>query len=474
MDETGYSTGCDPSATEPKPATAVKKATLGLACLASLAGQGFLAYKLHLNAEDFFDIERGLGTSSSSSSSSRRLDRDASSRGSSVAGVKSQHGGSSARRLADVPEDASGLSGTGSPSYRRAPTSSEWQTLAMSAVALTALQIAFIQLARPIFSMIITKQRQWSVDSYEMRVQRAAHACFKLFYHFASAVAWIHLLRNESWSKEWAVVRAFSRLIEETNPLYFFQEIVNAAWEPLPHVATFWADPADVSEDVRWLYLVSAGYLVSELVLIFPERARSDFLEMLLHHTIAIGLACFSFVCGFLRPGILVLFLHCLSDVSIYTSRMTVDFQWTALIAVCFVVLCVNFFWLRLCIFPLVVVRSVFMDCSLYLADEPRVELIKPFGIMLSVLGTLHWYWSFMIARSGYNFAKTGQARDLASQLSAFNLRKLSSSTALMTDQYLFLMIRFTVLKLICFRTNSVSTDDPQRYHALFTPSLKI
>lgn len=50
--------------------------------------------------------------------------------------------------------------------------------------------------------------------------------------------------------------------------------------------------------------------------------------------------------------------------------------------------------------------------------------------MMLSVLVMLHWYWWCMIVRTGWNFAKTGQARDLASQFSVLNLKRFRSSSS--------------------------------------------
>ncbi|CAD7950105.1 unnamed protein product [Amoebophrya sp. A120] len=298
----------------------------------------------------------------------------------------------------------------------------------------TVVQVLFSYVVRPLFFAIIQKQRHWSEESYEMRVSRATSACFKFFYHLACVTYWVYLLTKESWSTDWPMIACF----RQSDPRCFVTDVARGMWRSNGKTgrneleerfwANFWKEPAMVGDEVKWFYVAATGYLISEMILIFPERARSDFLEMCLHHTIAIGLSLFSYGCGFIRIGSLVMFVHTLSDVSIYLSRTTVDVRSTGVVAVCFVALCLSFFWLRLCVFPLVLVRSAFLDGPRYLVNPVDSELIRPFCLMLSVLVMLHWYWWCMIVRSGWNFARTGQARDLASQLSVFNLKRLSSA----------------------------------------------
>lgn len=291
--------------------------------------------------------------------------------------------------------------------------------VALYTIAFCALQVGFRFFCLGIFYNLIERRKQWELRMYEQKVQRACNGCFKLFYHSWVFVQWHRLISPHPWGQ------------------------LATPWEPLRQlpVAELWTKPYEVSDEIKWFYRFVTGYLWSELVLLLccdGHGSRSEFMEMSLHHTISIGLTVASYVAGYIKIGILVMYVHNVSDVFIYLSRTTVDVRSTLFVAVCFTLLCGSFFFYRLYLFPLTLFRSIFLDARHYIVKDPvllgegtadasgmtssAILVWQYFVVMVGILCMLHWHWFCLILRSGLNFARTGEAKDLASSLSIGNL----------------------------------------------------
>lgn len=62
--------------------------------------------------------------------------------------------------------------------------------------------------------------------------------------------------------------------------------------------------------DVYWYYMVEMGFYVSLLLSLCMDARRKDFLQMILHHLVTLGLVAFSWATNLVRIGALVLCLH--------------------------------------------------------------------------------------------------------------------------------------------------------------------
>lgn len=80
--------------------------------------------------------------------------------------------------------------------------------------------------------------------------------------------------------------------------------------------------------DLQLLYVVQmAHYLHGTYATLFLEAWRSDTFALLLHHVVTLSLLTFSFIYRFMRLGVLVLFLHDISDVLLELTKLSVYFQ---------------------------------------------------------------------------------------------------------------------------------------------------
>lgn len=284
------------------------------------------------------------------------------------------------------------------------PTCSDLLVAAGIGLGLTVAQLLF----RPVFSVVaqamIVKKERWSQAMYGARVVRCCDAVFKFFYYAAMATWGASLLKDQPWVP-WVLGGHGETRFCWTGG-YPFQE---------------------VSEDLRRFYLTAVGYSISEIAMLLLDRRLPDFWEMLLHHTITCNLVTFSYLLNYVRVGSLVIVLHGATDVLVYASKAIVDTNWNHLIAVSYFGLVTAFVWFRIYVFPVYLMQSAWVESIV----EVGASGIYGWGFLnfaLCVLFLLHMYWLGLIVKSGLMFKRTGQARDLQSNLSSMDIQTESAS----------------------------------------------
>mmetsp|Transcript_73460 Transcript_73460/g.215459 ORF Transcript_73460/g.215459 Transcript_73460/m.215459 type:complete len:327 (+) Transcript_73460:64-1044(+) len=260
-------------------------------------------------------------------------------------------------------------------------------------------QILFRQLFSVIARAMIPKKPRWSGPVWDAKVVRCCDAVFKCFYYLTMTVWCSVLLRGEAWVP-WALGGGGQTRFCWADGFPF---------QPVP-------------DQLRRFYLTAIGFHLSEAAMVLLETRKPDFWEMLLHHTIACTLVSYSYVLNYVRVGSLVLLLHGATDVFIYASKAVVDTPYTRIIAASYFALILAYAWFRIFIFPMYVMRSAWVE-STQTVDS---ELMFGWGYLnfaLCVLLVLHIYWFGLIIKIGFVFRRTGQARDLQSNLSALELQ---------------------------------------------------
>jgi len=140
--------------------------------------------------------------------------------------------------------------------------------------------------------------------------------------------------------------------------------------EELPWIydsSLFWIDwpNHELTEGMASVYALYAGFYVHQLVYLFLDVKTSDFVALLVHHIITLGLVVSSFVMKFTRVGLFVMLLHDVSDVFLESAKCFNYMKdgprhWLHKGAdVCFVVFAISFFSLRLYIYPVRVLWPV-------------------------------------------------------------------------------------------------------------------
>lgn len=73
-------------------------------------------------------------------------------------------------------------------------------------------------------------------------------------------------------------------------------------------------------------YLINLAFVITDLIwLLFLYESQSDFSLMILHHSITISLVTFSYLYSYSQIGVIVFFLHDLTDIFVYLVRIVIN-----------------------------------------------------------------------------------------------------------------------------------------------------
>lgn len=172
--------------------------------------------------------------------------------------------------------------------------------------------------------------------------------------------------------------------------------------------ANCWKENYEMPIELTQLFMVSLGYhLHSTIYHCCILERRSDFGEMLLHHALTLWLMVLSYLEGFSRIGLLIVFLNDVPDIFVYLTKSLGDtvFVKTSIVSYGFLVMA--YFYFRLVVFPISVLPSL-----LYESRMDLVALVLYAGFLIALF-LLHAYWFSLLVRIGINIATTGSRRDL-------------------------------------------------------------
>jgi hypothetical protein len=157
-------------------------------------------------------------------------------------------------------------------------------------------------------------------------------------WHSFSVAANLKLLSECSWFKDSLSVTAG---LVQTNALKaFFTEHTEHEW------------PLGMQE----FYLLEFSFWMSCLIFIGVETIRKDFLQMLGHHVVTLLLVAISYKTNFHRAGLVVMLLHDLGDVFLYSAKVFLYMGFKAITDTIFGLFVLAFFSLRLLYFPLFII----------------------------------------------------------------------------------------------------------------------
>jgi len=200
---------------------------------------------------------------------------------------------------------------------------------------------------------------------------------WQLFIHISMTLLELYVLSDERWWSEPATT-----------------------WFPYPMVA---------KPSLHLLYLAQlAIWVYTGFSHRFLEARRHDYVVMFIHHISTILLLALSHSAGYQRIGILVLFVHDISDIPVDLLKMTNYLKIEGpksfyIVEIVFVSNLLSWIYWRLYRFPSHVMYSAYYD-SLGVMGCPYdvFPLWIPTNGMLFVLLCLHVWWFFLFLRLGY------------------------------------------------------------------------
>jgi len=183
---------------------------------------------------------------------------------------------------------------------------------------------------------------------------------------------------------------------------------VNLVWADFPY-QSFETFPY-----IREYLMIQLGYHAQSFIVHILSKPRNDFMEMLLHHSMTVCLVSLAYLMNYVAISHLILFTHDLSDIFVCLTRTVMDTKINKAISFAsYISIMVTWFYMRLWIFPLDLLRMGAYECPL--------EEVYGLGVlagMAHVLLVLHVYWYILMIKMGVRFVKSGVPVDDMKKLS--------------------------------------------------------
>ncbi|XP_015743942.1 ceramide synthase 1 isoform X1 [Python bivittatus] len=171
-----------------------------------------------------------------------------------------------------------------------------------------------------------------------------------------------------------------------------------------PSVFYDWKKGIEVPMDIAVAYLMQGSfYCHSIYATLYMDAWRKDSVVMLIHHVVTLTLIILSYVFRYHNIGILVLFLHDISDIQLEFTKLNVYFKYRGGIyhrlndtmsnAGC-VSFSISWFWFRLYWFPL---KVLYATCHTSLQSVPNIPFYFFFNTLLFILTLMNIYWFLYI-----------------------------------------------------------------------------
>lgn len=161
-------------------------------------------------------------------------------------------------------------------------------------------------------------------------------------------------------------------------------------------------------EDLKWYLTIQLGYRIFSLLQHMFNKARNDYIDMLLHHLMTVALIGLAYFMNYVAISVLVLLVHDLSDIFGYFVRIFIDTKYKNLTLISYVGLLIGWLYFRLIVFPFEIIRF-----GLYL--NPIICDLNGYlllGVMLHCLIILHVYWYYLFIQMGLKFLNTKSVQD--------------------------------------------------------------
>ena len=211
-------------------------------------------------------------------------------------------------------------------------------------------------------------------------------------------------------------------VMHSTGTLLELPSILNTTWlsDPRTCFIPCSIDKPEITTSVRAAYMFDlAAYLVTAYGHRFINVRKTDYYLMFVHHLTTIALILFSYLSYNHRIGMVILFLHDISDVitdfTQFLNHARIEGKDFLYAGECsFLCLITTWFYTRLVILPLRVIKSIVIDAHSMCAAAhqgkpwlyPKCEGIPFWGpavVMLCILVCMHAYWFYLFCRILYN-----------------------------------------------------------------------
>ena len=157
-------------------------------------------------------------------------------------------------------------------------------------------------------------------------------------------------------------------------------------------------------------YMIYLSHNITDIFyLLFIYEQQTDFPLMLLHHCCTISLIFFSYITNHSQIGVIVMIIHDIADILVYSIRSRVQTDDPEAIKVCYgVSLLIVYFYTRLFVFGMLIYTC-------YHNQSDWNLIYSTLWRFMCFLYTIHCYWLFLIMKKIYNAIFKKEYSDTAS-----------------------------------------------------------
>lgn len=164
---------------------------------------------------------------------------------------------------------------------------------------------------------------------------------------------------------------------------------------------------------IRPYLMMQLGYHLFSLVSHLSHKPKSDFMEMLLHHTMTVLLVALAYFMNYVTMSHLVLFTHDFGDIFCYLSKLFVDTKYKSVAVALAPGILFSWGYMRLYVFPTDLIRVAVYENPKY----EEIYGITVLGGMLHFLLCLHVYWYLLFLKMVWRAVRHSEVEDLQSQV---------------------------------------------------------
>mmetsp|Transcript_36136 Transcript_36136/g.95017 ORF Transcript_36136/g.95017 Transcript_36136/m.95017 type:complete len:210 (+) Transcript_36136:806-1435(+) len=163
--------------------------------------------------------------------------------------------------------------------------------------------------------------------------------------------------------------------------------------------------PFHAPPETKVWYLIEAGWYFSSFARLLTGPRKGDFVEMAVHHVLTGTLILMSYTAGYVRAGVVVMFLHNLFDPLLHIAKLTHYLAWPVVPDAAFAACAITFLVSRIILYPYCLWKAWTGLCP---ADDRAACADGSWGrtpsellqiAMLTALLPIHGLWFFMILK---------------------------------------------------------------------------
>jgi hypothetical protein len=148
------------------------------------------------------------------------------------------------------------------------------------------------------------------------------------------------------------------------------------------------------------------------------DRARSDFIEYLLHHFLTFILILFSYQLNYLPVGAAVMVLHDVTDMTASIFKLCIDVTPFPLQMLSYALMLVTWVYFRLWFFPFHVIGRIYEESQNWHGSPMNGNFVSMLTAFLSVLFLMHIFWFYIMIKG---IIKRFSHKDFRNQVSLKN-----------------------------------------------------